>query len=68
MLPSAQNIEIWKQISVNVDEIQSSEAETYQIFKNLTRTAKKTPHFTITKINRLTLIKEIIADFSENHT
>jgi hypothetical protein len=38
------------------------------IFKNSVRTAKKTPHFTITKINRLTLFKEIIGVCSENHT
>jgi hypothetical protein len=38
------------------------------IFKNSVRTAKKTQHFTITKINRLTLFKEIIAVYSENHT
>jgi hypothetical protein len=38
------------------------------IFKNSVRTAKKTPHFTITKINWLTLFKEIIAFYSENHT
>jgi hypothetical protein len=31
------------------------------------RTAKKTAYFTITKINRLTLFKEIIAVYSENH-
>jgi hypothetical protein len=30
--------------------------------------AKKTQHFTITKINWLTLFKEIIAVYSENHT
>jgi hypothetical protein len=29
------------------------------------RTAKKTPHFTITTINWLTLFKEIIAVYSE---
>jgi hypothetical protein len=29
--------------------------------KNPVRTAKKAPHFTVTKINRLTLFKEIIA-------
>jgi hypothetical protein len=28
----------------------------------------KTPHFTITKINWLTLFKEIIAVYTENHT
>jgi hypothetical protein len=33
----------------------------------LVSTAKKTPHFTITKINWLTLFKEIIAVYSENH-
>jgi hypothetical protein len=37
------------------------------MFKNSARTAKKTPHFTITKINWLTLFKEIIAVYSENH-
>jgi hypothetical protein len=38
------------------------------IFKYSVRTAKKTQHFTIKKINRLTLFKEIIAVYSENHT
>jgi hypothetical protein len=38
------------------------------IFKNLVRTAKKTQHFTIKKINWLTLFKEIIAVYSKNHT
>jgi hypothetical protein len=38
------------------------------IFKNSVLTAKKTPHFTITKINWLTLFKEIIAVYTENHT
>jgi hypothetical protein len=38
------------------------------IVKNSVRTAKKTPHFTITKINWLTLFKEIIAVYTENHT
>jgi hypothetical protein len=38
------------------------------IFEILVRTAKKTQHFTITKINWLTLLKEIIAVYSENHT
>jgi hypothetical protein len=37
------------------------------IFKNSVRTAKKTWHFTITKINQLTLFKEIIAVYCENH-
>jgi hypothetical protein len=39
-----------------------------QILKNSVRTAKKTLHFTITKINWLTLFKEIITVYSENHT
>jgi hypothetical protein len=30
------------------------------VFKNSVRTSKRTPHFTITKINWLTLFKEII--------
>jgi hypothetical protein len=38
------------------------------IFKDSVRTANKTPHFTITKINWLTLFKEIIPVYSENHT
>jgi hypothetical protein len=38
------------------------------LFKNSARTAKKTPHFTVTKINWLTLFKEIIAVYSNNHT
>jgi hypothetical protein len=38
------------------------------VFKNSVRTAKKTPHFTVTKINRLTLFKEIIAVYSESQT
>jgi hypothetical protein len=36
---------------------QSFEAEARVIiFKNSVRTAKKTPHFTVTKINRLTAV------------
>jgi hypothetical protein len=31
------------------------------IFKNSVRTSKRTPHFTITKINGLMLFKEVIA-------
>jgi hypothetical protein len=38
------------------------------IFKNPVRIAKKTLHFTIIKINWLTLFKEIIAVYCENHT
>jgi hypothetical protein len=38
------------------------------IFKDSVRTAKKTPHFAVTKINRLTLFKEIIGVYRENHT
>jgi hypothetical protein len=37
------------------------------IFNDSVRTAKKTQHFTITKINWLTLFKEIIAVYIENH-
>jgi hypothetical protein len=37
------------------------------LFKNPVRTSKRTPHFTITEINWLTLFKEIIAVYSENH-
>jgi hypothetical protein len=40
----------------------------YIIFKNSVRTAKKTQHFTITKVNWLMMFKEIIAVCSENHT
>jgi hypothetical protein len=38
------------------------------LFDNPVRTAKKTPYFTITKINRLTLFKEVIDVHSENYT
>jgi hypothetical protein len=37
------------------------------LFKNSGRTSKRTPHFTITKINWLMLFKEIIAVYSDNH-
>jgi hypothetical protein len=37
------------------------------LFKNSVRTSKRTPTFTITKINWLTPFKEIIAVYSENH-
>jgi hypothetical protein len=36
------------------------------LFKNSVRTSKRTPHFTITKINWLTLFKKIVADCSDN--
>jgi hypothetical protein len=38
------------------------------LFKNSDRTSKRTPHFTITKINWLMLFKEVIAVYSEKHT
>jgi hypothetical protein len=38
------------------------------LFKNSVRTSKRTPHFTITEINWLTLFKEIIAVYIENNT
>jgi hypothetical protein len=38
------------------------------LFKNSVRTSKRTPYFTITKINWLMLCKEIITVYSENHT
>jgi hypothetical protein len=38
------------------------------LFKNSVRTSKKTQHFTITKINWLTLFKEIIAVYTEKYT
>jgi hypothetical protein len=37
------------------------------VFNNSVCTAKKTLHFTITRINWLMLFKEIIAVYSENH-
>jgi hypothetical protein len=46
----------------------SSTAITLLLFNNSVRTAKKTEHFTITKISLLTLFKEIIAVYPENHT
>jgi hypothetical protein len=38
----------------------------YITFKNPVRTAKKTLHFTVTKVNWLTLFKEIIAVYTVN--
>jgi hypothetical protein len=38
------------------------------IFKNSVRTSQRTPHLTITNRNWLTLFKEVIAVYSENHT
>jgi hypothetical protein len=40
----------------------------YIILMSSVRTGKKTPHFTVTESNRLTLFKEIISVYSENHT
>jgi hypothetical protein len=37
------------------------------IFKNSVRTAKKTQHFSITKVSWLILFREIIAVYSENN-
>jgi hypothetical protein len=37
------------------------------LFKNSVRASKRTPHFTITKINWLMLFKGIIDVYSENH-
>jgi hypothetical protein len=37
------------------------------IFNNPVRTSKRTPHFTITKINWLMLFKEIIAVCNAKH-
>jgi hypothetical protein len=37
------------------------------LFKNSVRTSKRTPHFTITSINFLTLFKGIVAVYIENH-
>jgi hypothetical protein len=40
----------------------------YIVLKNSARTSKRTPHFNITTINLLTLFKEIILVYAENHT
>jgi hypothetical protein len=37
------------------------------LFKDPVRTSKRTPHFTITGINWLMLIKEIMTVYSENY-
>jgi hypothetical protein len=37
------------------------------LFKNSVRTLKRTPHFTVTKINWLTLFREGIAVYREKH-
>jgi hypothetical protein len=38
------------------------------MFKNSVRTSKRTPHFTIKKINWLMLFKEVMGFCNENHT
>jgi hypothetical protein len=38
------------------------------MFKKSVRTSKRTPHFTITRMNWITLFREIIAVYSGNHT
>jgi hypothetical protein len=40
----------------------------YIVHKNSARTSKRTPHFTITAINLLTLFKKITPVCAENHT
>jgi hypothetical protein len=45
------------QVSLNLSKLKHVK----MIFKNPVRTSKRTPHFTITKINCLTLFTEIIA-------
>jgi hypothetical protein len=42
--------------------------KSHTIFKYSVRTAKRTPHFTITNINWLMLFKEIIPIYSEKNT
>jgi hypothetical protein len=37
------------------------------IFNNSARTAKRTQHFTVPRINCLILFKEVLADYSKNH-
>jgi hypothetical protein len=49
------------------DERVCFKARLQTIFKHSARTAKKTQHFTISKISGLTLFREIIAISSENH-
>jgi hypothetical protein len=48
--------------------LRSNTAGTLLLFNNSVRQAKKTQHFTFTKISLLTLSKEIIAVYTENHT
>jgi hypothetical protein len=43
---------------------QRNEARLKIIYKNSVRTAKKTPHFTITETNFLTLFKEMTAVYT----
>jgi hypothetical protein len=40
----------------------------FVLFMNSVRTSKRTPHFTITKINFLTLFKKIITVYVKNHS
>jgi hypothetical protein len=54
---------LWK-LEVALGQLKSAQAW----FKNSVRTSKRTPHFTITTINLLTLFKEIIPVYAENDT
>jgi hypothetical protein len=64
--PRSRNVGTVAQIATVVPR--SSPAGTLVLFNNSVRTAKKTQHFTITKLNLLILFEEIIAVYTENHT
>jgi hypothetical protein len=59
----------YKDTITNLKTDKPFEAEICQIiFNNSARTSKKTPNFTIIKINWLMLFKKIIAVYSKNRT
>jgi hypothetical protein len=59
---------LFKEIIAVYSENDTKPKLVYMLFKNSVRTSKRTPLFTITKINWLMLFKEIIAVYSENDT
>jgi hypothetical protein len=58
----------WQKISVRLEVAKTLEAEALpnNAYKHSVLTVKETQHFSITKINRLMLIRKIIAVYSEN--
>jgi predicted metal-dependent phosphoesterase TrpH len=62
------NVEFRYQLSTCSKDRENPRKLVKTLFKDSVGTSKRTPHFTITKINLLRLFKEIIAVYIETHT